>query len=142
MILVGLPLLGLLVVIERGKAISPPIAVSGDWQAKLEEVPEPDSCLGRRLSPFFSIQMIQSGPQLTVLLKEGASAELRGRISNSHISARAEDRSLEFAAEVQKRKDGDRLVGFVTMAECPESGRIHFWAARSLQDRTPPARDH
>jgi|GEM_PF-4935957 len=141
LILVGLPLLGLVAVIEKGKALHPPMAVGGDWKAELDQAPDGASCSSRRLSPAFTIQMVQSGTQLTLLLKEGADAELRGKISSARISARDRDLSVEFQAEVEKGERGDRLSGTLSLSECRESGTIRFAAVKNFQTRPLAVRE-
>ncbi|HUJ22197.1 MAG TPA: hypothetical protein VLX58_11775 [Bryobacteraceae bacterium] len=65
MLLVGLPVLGLFSILEAGRGLAPPPAISGDWDVQVDASDQAaDNCLTNVQRPFLNIT--QSGSNVTM----------------------------------------------------------------------------
>lgn len=129
--LVGLPIFGILGVLQFGKSLRSSLSVAGDWRLELSPAWANGADCGRtRLSHAFTINVSQSGSALSFSVKDGAFDRLTGTIVDSQVSAVGAASSLRLRAEIDRVSKPDRMSGSITLAGCKETDRIDFVATR------------
>ena len=106
-LLVGLPLLGLLGILDLGRGIAAPPAVGGEWTAQFTSA----ACAAAELrQPALSIS--QSGTELVVTLNDGRGTTFPATLSDGRLSAR------NLTATVTGEPGERVLQGRITVAGC------------------------
>ena len=121
LLMVGLPLLMLLGVLQRGRGLEAPSAVHGSWRLAVDESPGPASPCEERLDKLNGslLEITQSGNYLDANVKSAERTALRGRSEGRTLW-------LESVPRENSVLNGDllRLTGTVTSA----GGRV-IWGA-------------
>jgi len=112
LVLVGAPVLGLLGILEAGRAIAAPVSVGGEWKI------EPDSAVSCADVPA-GMSISQSGAYALITLKDGETMD--GAVSGATLSGK----SLQ--ASIAGNAAGRTLQGTMRLNRC---GLIAFRAAR------------
>jgi hypothetical protein len=106
LLLVGVPVLGLLGILEAGRGIRAPLSVGGEWAVEAEGGPP------RQLAWTIS----QSGPQATITLHDGTGTKLDARIDGATLTAGSPGGAV--AARIAGRVEGRRMEGEITLPGC------------------------
>jgi hypothetical protein len=133
LILVGLPVLGTSVVLEKGRDLKAPMSVGGEWNLQVW----PDSSCPAIPVDTLSLAVQQSGPRLEIEL--GGQARLHGRIDADRFSAFGED-SIRGTGRLVRDSAGARLEGMFAGFPCRAAVRTPFRGSRVLSE--PPAGSH
>ncbi|SRR5579871_210656 len=127
MLLVGIPVLGLVGILEAGRGLSVPPAVSGEW--KLEFDNATCATLASLRQPALSIS--QSGVDAMVTLNDGKNGG-RGTVFEAGIEGDTLQSSLVTASITGKR--GERAMqGTLAMDGCPP---VAFHATRQAPPKS------
>ena len=133
---VGLPLLGILGLLEAGRDLQAPRSVSGKWEVRSDLSPlarTPCAYLVRNIrQPALTVS--QSGPVLSIAVNNESGTMLAGRIDQSVVSADIGSEQLcSLRAELAKPK-GTTLAGAISV-NCPGCQPVPFQAVK-----VPPAK--
>ena len=145
-LLVGLPVVGLVGVLKRGRSITAPISIDGTWT--LQADPGRLAALACGKSPALSdlaMAISQSGGSLTLSLGNGtkspASGVLVGRTLKASILPSWSDdaqcgpgHELSLLASVDPASNPRSLSGTISLSDCTACQPVEFRALR-----TPPA---
>jgi hypothetical protein len=91
---VGLPMLGLVGVLNGGKSLKPPPSVDGKWQVDVQPG-APGDCAPVASGKHETMEISQSGSRLTLKL---ADASMHGKIQENHVSG--EEKAVKLDAQV------------------------------------------
>ena len=132
--LVGLPILGLISVLEFGKGIRAPVSVAGQWRAEISS----DSgvktvCRNISLDHTFTINVTQSGLNVTLSFTNDTPTRMTGTIIGAQVTAYGVDSSLQLTADIDKACDPDLMSGSFVLAGCENSDPVSFIAIRSSE---------
>jgi hypothetical protein len=109
MLLVGLPVLGLLGILETGRGIAAPPAISGEWNVQIDSAHD---CAIDAWVRQPAMSITQSGTQALITLNYGTGTVLPATIQGSSLSATA------LTATVSG-KPGERvLTGRIQLGAC------------------------
>jgi hypothetical protein len=102
--LVGLPLLVLIGVLQRGRGLTAPVAVAGAWVIQ--------SDAARTLCKCSAMTIAQSGPKLIITLDDAQRTSLTGEVDQQRIVAAAPQRAVRLDSTVagtvaQREMDGE-----------------------------------
>lgn len=129
--LVGLPVLGVLLVLRLGQNLTPPMSVGGVWQI---EVPAQAECAAEWEGiDELTLTISQSGPNLTLTLDTNPRTTLTGVITEAQVvadttRAPADAWITHLEAALDRQPDPDQLTGSLTVSAC--SGAWPFTATR------------
>jgi hypothetical protein len=144
-LLVGLPLFGLVGILEAGRNLIAPVSVGGVWDLQPDlSVAEAQSCSAwLRLARPVALEISQSGRNLALTLstlpKVSLQAELNGTELATDLALPASSRvegsctnagRLSLKAEVDPKADPQVLSGVLSMPGCPSCGSIRFRAVK------------
>ncbi len=128
LILVGVPILGVIILLHLGQGLQAPASIGGLWVApELSGSLQGLTC-GRELNlgdyPFLTIS--QSGPHLRIILGDSdltaMSGTLDGLALTADESAPADDAlALRLEATVDREAEPDVLSGRLLVENCPDS---------------------
>jgi hypothetical protein len=115
LLLVGVPVLGLLGILEAGRSIAAPLSIGGEWA--LESTPtadcaNPPGSLQRQLAWSVS----QSGNQALITLHDGYGTTLQATIDGATFTAKSPVASI--TATIAGKLDQRTLEGKVTLLGC------------------------
>ena len=124
LLLVGIPVIGVSLVLKAGKDLKPPVSFSGSWEIEAW----PDSvCSSSADRDTLGMYVEQSGPQLAVRFNKGI--QLVGRVEGDEFRAWGENR-----VRVQGRRVRDsagyRFQGVILGAPCPGATRTVITGTR------------
>jgi hypothetical protein len=130
LILVGIPVLGVLGLLQLGEGVTPPVSVGGKWQLQLDSQVACDACshrVGCNDHPTLTIS--QSGTHLSLVFDDEEKTTLTGRIDGLAITAKATELSMEVSLDRQAKPD--HLSGKISFNGCSSS--IPLQAVRRLR---------
>ena len=146
-VLVGLPIAGLLAVLEHGRKLAAPVSVDGSWQfqgdlAGFTSLP----CGNPIAAPEDAVLSIsQSGKNFEVNLPNGFRTQTSGIIEGTMLRATltpavqpraaacGKDRSLTLTASLNLDARPKTLAGTIGVDDCPLCSPISFVAVRQRQ---------
>jgi hypothetical protein len=113
--MVGVPVLGLLGILEAGRSIRAPLSVSGDWDLHSDptvDCANPPGSLQRQL--VWSVS--QSGTQALITLHDGYATTLDAAIDGDTLTAKSP--SAMIVATIAGKLGQRTLEGKVTLVGC------------------------
>jgi hypothetical protein len=125
---VGVPVLGLLGILEAGRGISAPLSISGDWTLAFDPAapcPSPPGSILQQIA--FSVS--QSGPEAVITLKDGYATALAATIHGRTLTAGS------FTATISGERDKRTLDGRVNYGGCAP---VAFHAVRQAPGSRGP----
>lgn len=139
--LVGLPALGVGVIIRTGRDLTPPISVGGRWAvsaapaagADIPELASPPGTPGQH-----PLVIVQSGVRLDVSLGEHGLATPTGHLDGDHLQATlATGGEAKVALSATVTRDGveRQLAGELRRVDCESCPPVPFTAARTAGPR-------
>ena len=150
LVLVGIPILGILGLLQFGQTLSAPISVAGTWNAQLSLPDQLDSAAGDPLihpGPTL-LNISQSGPHLFIAFNDDQKTILVGNVKDMTIDAsvfrdgRAPTNSLssatikiDFHGKVERQTERDRLVGVLIFEDGPSRTEVPLTAVRQGEVR-------
>ena len=133
--LVGLPVLGVLLVLRLGQNLTPPISVGGAWlmEAPTQMLIESGCTIAPEGVEPLTLTISQSGPNLVLTLDTNPRTTLAGVITDARVVANTPRASAnawatQLEATLDRQTDPDRLSGSLTVSGC--STAISFTAIR------------
>jgi hypothetical protein len=144
---VGLPLLGLIGVLQLGRGVRATPSIGGKWSVDGRgpltaaiECRSDDASPGARDPRRWGLDIAQSGPRLTMVLEDGDKAQLRGRLDGAHVVGTTHGKGaprIEVNAEVNRTARPEELAGTVRFAECaePATGQTIELPFRAVRER-------
>jgi hypothetical protein len=85
LLLVGVPVLGLLGILEAGRGISAPLSIGGDWAIELDPAARCANSPAGLRQPALSIS--QSGTQALITLNDGHATTLDATVQGATLAA-------------------------------------------------------
>lgn len=150
--LVGVPVLAISGVLRVGQRLRSPIFVGGTWSVERSWNTDPDSSCGYSLikSERTVLTISQSGSRLLLTLNDENRTTFAGEIRDATITATiaplASDTSIDaqgisgasiqLQATVERESGSDRLLGALTLYDCPTSTVTSFSALRQAAKTT------
>jgi hypothetical protein len=131
-LLVGVPILGVLGLLQLGANLVAPVAVAGEWLPS--EAPSSGCMSGLVWDQPAKMAIAQSGRLLVVSLSDANHSILTGTLDGLAISAEYDSR-LWLSAAVDSSADPYQMQVELTVGDCPEPVR---WRAT----RFPLAQNH
>ncbi len=139
--LVGLPGVGVGVIIQAGRDLTPPISVGGRWTvsaapvagADLPELTSPPSAPGQH-----PLVIVQSGVRLDVSLGENGLATTTGSLEGNRMQATlgaGGKAKVALSATVTRDGVGRQLAGELRRVDCESCPAVPFTAARAAGPR-------
>jgi hypothetical protein len=122
-LLVGVPLVGLLGILEAGRSIAAPMSVGGDWVLDVDPAACP-SGVARLRQPVLSI--VQSGTDALVTLNDGRATQMPATIAGAALNASA------LRATIAGKPNQRALTGTLQLDGCPP---LTFRATRQAPAR-------
>jgi hypothetical protein len=115
LIMMGLPLLGVLFILQIGSTLHAPVSVGGDWQLSINKNP------GCQLADATLLRISQSGPNLFISMSGQPDISLAGRLDGQelHTNSLSAETTLELTAVIHREVDPNRLEGAITVTNCP-----------------------
>ena len=145
LVLVGIPILGILGLLQVGQTLSAPISVAGTWNAQLSLPSQLDSAAGDPLihpGPTL-LNISQSGPDLLIAFDDDQKTTLVGHVRDMTIDASffrdgraatnstsSATRTIDFHARVDRQTEPDRLVGVLIFEDGPSRTEVPLTATR------------
>ena len=124
LVLVGIPVLGILGLLQVGQTLSAPISLAGTWSAHLD-APNGNSIAGNHLlhaGPTV-LNISQSGPQVTLAFNDDQKTTLVGNVRAMDINAvgsgqdgatgKSATTSIYLTAKLERQTEPARLAGIV-----------------------------
>jgi hypothetical protein len=146
LLFVGIPLLGLIVVLQLGRLVRPTPSVDGKWRVDAQgqlatALMCRDSIPGNEQWLF---DVTQSGQHVTLRLENARDVVLRGNLERGVVeaSARQKDGSpaIRLNAQIEPPRAPQTLVGKLGIADCPapDGDRAVEVDFRATRDQSPP----
>ena len=110
LVLVGLPMLGLLGILEAGRNISAALAIGGDWNLEFAADPQCASGSATLRQPALSIS--QSGREAQITLNDGHATTLPAILNGNVVSAKL------LTATVTGKPESRTIEGRISLAGC------------------------
>lgn len=146
-LLVGLPVLALVAVLNRGRDLTAPTSVGGVWKFEIAPDRPSNSACGESLSLLSDslISISQSGKSLSLTLDNGSRAAVSALIEGDMISGLlpasvngaeetgCENRILTLTATVTGSADARKMVGELSLSGCESCEPVGFHAARQVR---------
>ena len=123
LLLVGVPVLGLLGILEAGRAITAPLSVGGDWA--LEFDPAAPCATGPASLQQPALSISQSGTEALITVNDGHATTLEATINGSALTAKSLKASIAGklgarTLEGMMRFDGCAPVAFRAVRQAPK----------------------
>ena len=133
--LVGLPVLGILGLLQVGQTLSAPISLAGTWNAQLNPDSESTAAKSGLLPQPMVLTITQSGPDVILVFDDNQQTTLVGKIQGATIDATAlrherttatyaadfRNTPSSFRASIDWQAEPRRLVGVLVV----DRGRLH-----------------
>jgi|GEM_PF-2074707 len=133
--LVGLPVLGIVGLLQVGQTLSAPISLAGTWNAQLNPESESTAADPGLLPQPMVLTITQSGPDVVLVFDDNQRTTLVGKIEGATIDATALGHDgttatyaadfgstpRSFRASIDCRAEPRRLVGVLVV----DRGRLH-----------------
>ena len=137
--LVGLPILGVLLILRLGQNLTPPLSVGGQWSMALSpsalSLTEAGCTAAGEDFTSVTLAIAQSGPKLVLTLDTDPTTQLAGVITEVRVNANAQTSKpatgpaiTQLEATVDRAAEPDQLVGALTLPGC--STPLPFTAVR------------
>ena len=113
--MVGVPVLGLLGILEAGRSIPAPLSVGGEWDLQSDPTAgcaNPPGSLQRQLACSIS----QSGAEAVITLHDGRGTTLEATIDGATLTAKSANGAI--AATIAGKVDARTMEGEVTLPGC------------------------
>lgn len=133
-VLVGIPVLVVLGILQLGRGLTAPIAVSGTWSID-------KSSLGTNASPCGALPIssdkpaltiTQSGPHLQLRFNDRDSTTLTGELHEQTISTintgNQSQPAIRLEASVDRQTEPDSMQGVLNFTPCPSHTAVTFTA--------------
>ena len=114
LLMVGIPVLGLLGILEAGRSITAPLSIGGDWTVEFDTAPHCANGPSVLRQPAFSIS--QSGTGALITLNDGHATTLEATIDGATLTAKTP--SAAIAATVAGKLDQRTMEGKVSLSGC------------------------
>lgn len=126
LLLVGIPVLGVLGVLQLGQGLTAPKAVAGTWTLEAVSPPSGNATCAvlKEAAQAQTLAIEQSGPELMLELGE---MRVDGRIDGNVVRAASAPVSIDASLE-----PSGAMRGALSFPSCPASSRLTFTAARQL----------
>jgi hypothetical protein len=127
LVLVGVPVLGVLGLLQVGERLTAPVSVGGTWSAEIDEQTVDDPACGglSSWSEPVILTISQSGPNLLLTINNQEKISMAGQIKGMKISARGAVHSsadvtteIHLEATVDRQAEPDGLLGELTINNC------------------------
>jgi len=129
--MVGVPVLGLLGILEAGRSIPAPLSIGGDWALQSDPTANcanPPGSLQRQL--VWSVS--QSGNDAVITLHDGYATTLKATIDGAIFTAKSSGATV--VATIAGKTDARTMEGKVTLGGCAP---VAFHAVRkALRNRS------
>jgi hypothetical protein len=129
---VGLPLLGLVGILQAGRGIVPPVSIGGRWKVDSGgKLASAIKCAPTQEADPVVLRIGQSGQHLRMELRDGENTMLQGKLEGTTVTAKAAGRTdppIQVHAELDRGSQPAVLVGTVDVNRCP--AQIPFRAVR------------
>jgi hypothetical protein len=135
--LVGLPVLGVLLILRLGQNLTPPVSVGGSWQIEpATQITGEAGCstVWESLEQL-TLTISQSGPNFVLTVDTNPPVSLAGVITDTFLTATADQTGDQFSAPVthleatlDRQVEPDRLSGSLSVSGC--STTLPFTALR------------
>lgn len=124
LMLVGIPIAGVVGVLQVGGSIIPPPYVGGTWAVNIV----PDSICGSPAGPdSLTLVVLQSGSHVVVRFDQPTLPKLRGRTSGQYFRAGSADGPRMHAA---MKRGENRMRGYLSGVPCGAARRTVFSGTR------------
>lgn len=131
--LVGVPILGVTLVLESGRGLTAPPSVSGRWNLSAPVTVDSVACpAARGLLHTSGLEIRQSGTEISVTLVGSSNGTLPGRVtrgSDSLITMAVATGAVSFHAIVDRSTTPARLIGSAEWPSCGAGHRAEIVAA-------------
>ncbi|MGA2736403.1 MAG: hypothetical protein ABSG65_03010 [Bryobacteraceae bacterium] len=122
LLLVGVPVMGLLGILEAGRGIPAPLSIAGDWAIEFSPAAH---CGALLRQPGFTIS--QSGTEALVTLNDGRATTLEGTVNGGVLTAKSMTASIAGkqgarTLEGTMQFDGCAPVAFRAVRLAPKKG--------------------
>lgn len=111
----GVPVLGLLGILEAGRAIPAPLSIAGDWTVAFGSAPQcanpPGSVLQQQ-----AFNISQSGTEARITLNDGRATTLEATVNGTALNAKSQAGTI--AATISGKQGARTLEGHVTIPGC------------------------
>lgn len=134
LLMVGIPLLGVLVILQLGTRLKAPVSVRGEW--KLEISGSRDCLLSGQPAEAPVLKISQSGPDLQLDFSSQPGEKLASKLDGQTLRTVGTDgeTTLALVATINRDSEPDRLEADITAPGCPAP--VHFSATRLPQSET------
>lgn len=147
-LLVGLPLLGIFTVLNAGRGLVPPPAVSGEWDLTVDAGATADNCFGPlTAAPRQTVAITQSGAGVSLSFDQPQKIALTGTFEGKRLTgigslkspagACTEGAALHWTAMVMGTPAQRTLDGQFFFDACKSCIPVAFRAARRIPLRKP-----
>ena len=109
-LLVGLPVLGLLGILEAGRSIAAPPAIGGEWTVEFTAAPQCATSSANLRQPALSIS--QSGVEALIMLNDGHATTVAASLEGNTLSAKS------LTATIAGKRGSRTLEGHMSFAGC------------------------
>lgn len=113
LVLVGIPVAGVIGVLQAGRDIIPPPYLGGTWSLLIQ----PDyACAPSAAGDSLTMVVSQSGPHLAVNFPGSALPQLKGRTNGDSLGATSSSDSVQLHASVKRGEN--RITGILVGMPC------------------------
>ncbi len=136
MLMVTPPLLGVLALLQLGRGLTPPVSVKGAWSLEVTTPATVNTLCSLDLGQIPpTLTIVQSGPQLQLMLNDVNKTTLTGEIRSSDIQAEgttpsAQANTVRLEAKADPQPIPGRLAGQVSVSNCATPVTVGFTAVR------------
>ena len=116
--MVGIPVLGLLGILEAGRSITAPLSIGGDWTVEFDPAPHCANGPSVLRQPAFSIS--QSGTGALITLNDGHATTLEATIDGATLTAKTPSATIAatVVASIAGKLDQRTMEGKVSLSGC------------------------
>ena len=128
LVLVGVPVLGLLGILEAGRGVSAPLAISGEWTLSFDPAAGCANGPATLRQPALSIS--QSGTQALITVNDGHATTFEATVNGAAIAAKSPAAGI--AAGISGKAGERTLQGVMNFNGCPA---VAFRAVRQASKK-------
>jgi|SRR5882672_8663517 len=151
LLLVGVPLLGIVGLLQVGQSLAAPISLAGKWTAQLVPA-QPQGLAGEDWllgDGSTTLSITQSGPNFRLTFDDSPGTVFEGSIQDMTINASVLDRggaattnpsyvrttAVAFRGRVDRQAHPDRLIGVLIFGDGPSRAEVSLTAVRQGEGR-------
>lgn len=148
-LLVGIPVAGVSLVLDKGRTLTAPPAVWGEWKLEVPSISLPSRCAaGTALRPPGTLTIAQSGDRLTATFDDSGRSRLGGRLKVGIYEPTGIDASVDFElgdtapgrvmsvhATFDRNVHPTSMRGTMGFAVCGTQDSVNFTAQLRNEDR-------